>query len=265
MGILNVTPDSFSDGGTFHDPGVALDHARKLIEDGAQIIDVGGESTRPYSQPVGSDEELRRVLPVIQRLRNEFSIPISIDTTKSAVARAALDAGADIINDVSGLEFDPAMVSLACESKAGVCVMHMRGTPQTMQDDPRYDDVVEEIAEYLANRLHHLVAAGIEREAICLDPGIGFGKSERHNLELIAHCHRYHRLGQPIMVGHSRKGFIGKRMNSNELADRDAGTAAVAVFLAQQQIQIIRVHNVGLVRRVIDLMRAIPSTFLDCR
>lgn len=259
MGILNVTPDSFSDGGHFRDPGAALAQAQQMIADGAAIIDVGGESTRPYSQPVDTEEELRRVLPVIARLRNESEIPISIDTSKSLVARAAMDAGADIINDVSGLEADPEMVAVARQTQAGVCVMHMRGTPQTMQDDPHYTHVVDEIYDYLLQRRDALIEAGLDAESLCLDPGIGFGKTDEHNLELLGQCHRIHALGCPLLIGHSRKGFIGKRMGSTEIGDRDVGTAVISVHLMQQRIQVLRVHNVGLVRRVLALMQAIPG------
>jgi dihydropteroate synthase len=259
MGIVNATPDSFSDGGTCVDPHRAVDHALSLIEAGADLIDVGGESTRPYAAPVAADEEQRRVVPIIRELRRQSAIPISIDTSKAVVAQAALDEGVDIINDVTGLTGDPAMIAVALETGAAVCAMHMQGTPQTMQVQPRYQDVVAEIREFLRGRLVALQQAGIERARICLDPGIGFGKNHAHNLALLAACHRFHELGQPLLIGHSRKGFIGKLMNSNDLGDRDAGTAALAVYLARQRVQILRVHNVGLVRKTLDLMRALPA------
>ncbi len=259
MGIVNVTPDSFSDGGNYLDADRAVEHALSLIQDGAAMIDVGGESTRPYAQPVELAEELRRVIPVIQKLHAKSNVPISIDTSKSKVARAALQAGAEIINDVSGLEADPDMVSVAQQSGAGLCVMHMQGTPQTMQDDPIYDDVVEDVAQYLHDRTQLLVAAGIELRCICLDPGIGFGKTHQHNLTLISNCRRLHLLGRPILIGHSRKGFIGKLIGSNEIADRDLGTLALSLFLAQQRIQILRVHDVAATRKAFTLMQAVFS------
>jgi dihydropteroate synthase len=263
MGIVNATPDSFSDGGTCVDPQRAVDHALSLIEAGADLIDVGGESTRPYAAPVAADEEQRRVVPIIRELRRQSAIPISIDTSKAVVAQAALDEGADIINDVTGLTGDPAMIAVALETGAAVCAMHMQGTPQTMQVQPRYQDVVAEIREFLRGRLVALQQAGIERARICLDPGIGFGKNHAHNLALLAAGYRFHDLGQPLLIGHSRKGFIGKMMNSNDLCDRDAGTAALAVYLARQRVQILRVHNVGLVRKTLDLMRALPANPRD--
>lgn len=256
MGILNVTPDSFSDGGQHADIAAALQQARQLIADGADIIDVGGESTRPYSQAVALQEELDRVLPVIEGLRQESDIPISIDTSKATVASEALAAGADIINDVTGLEGDPAMIEVARQSGAGVCAMHMQGTPQTMQDNPVYSDVVEEIYEYLLQRKNALLAAGIEYERICLDPGIGFGKTHQHNLDLIAGISRFHDLECPILAGHSRKGFIGTVLNNRE-AERDSGTAGVSIALAGQGIQILRVHNVAWNRRAWELFQAV--------
>ncbi len=259
MGIVNVTPDSFSDGGKFLDIDQAVAHALDLVHDGAAIIDIGGESTRPYSPPISQSEELRRVVPVIERLAAETDIPISVDTSKSAVARAALDAGAEIINDVSGFQGDPNMVAVARDFGAAVCVMHMQGTPQTMQDNPSYEDVVEEVAAYMAERTESLVAAGIDRQRICLDPGIGFGKTHQHNLTLIAQSLRFHRLGRPILIGHSRKGFIGKLMGTSDLADRDAGTLALSIFLAQQRIQILRVHNVAQTYKAFALLHAVSG------
>jgi dihydropteroate synthase len=255
MGIVNVTPDSFSDGGRFFGVDAAVDHALRLVSEGADLLDIGGESTRPYSETVSADEELRRVLPVIDRLAGEVTVPISIDTSKAAVARAAIDAGAEIINDVTGLEGDPAMLSLAVGARVGVCAMHMQGTPQTMQDNPTYDDVVEDVYQYLAARLDTLLAAGVERERICLDPGIGFGKTHQHNLTLLAHCGRYHDLGQPLLVGHSRKGFIGKVLGDKQ-ADRTFGTVGVSLSLARQGIQVLRVHDVAAVRQALLLFHA---------
>ena len=250
MGVINVTPDSFSDGGDFLDPHAAVDQALSLVADGADILDIGGESTRPYAASVAADEELRRVLPVIESLRRQTTVPISIDTSKAAVAQAALAVGAEIINDVTGLAGDPAMILLAVRTGAGVCAMHMQGTPQTMQDDPRYDDVVEDIFRYLAARRDALLAAGIEQERICLDPGIGFGKTHQHNLALMAHCGRFHELGCPVLIGHSRKGFLAKILGDKD-ANRDAATAGAALAAAAQGIQIFRIHNVRLAREAL--------------
>jgi dihydropteroate synthase len=250
MGVINVTPDSFSDGGQFLAVEAAAEQGRRLVAEGADLLDVGGESTRPYADVVATEEELRRVVPVVERLAREVGVPISIDTSKAVVARAALVAGAELINDVTGLEGDPEMIEVALESNAGVCAMHMQGTPQTMQDDPRYDNVVEEIFQYLRQRRDALLAAGIERERICLDPGVGFGKTHQHNLTLMAHCGRFHELGAPVLVGHSRKGFLAKLLADKE-ADRDAATAGAALALAGQGIQVFRVHNVRMVREAL--------------
>ena len=255
MGIVNVTPDSFSDGGRFLNTDAAVKHGLQLVADGADILDIGGESTRPYSDPVSADEELRRVREVIRTLASETSVPISIDTSKATVAQAAIDAGAEIINDVTGLEADADMVSVARDSQAGVCAMHMQGTPQTMQDEPHYDDVVTDIHNYLARRRDALTNAGIEPDRICLDPGIGFGKTHQHNLTLLANCWRFHDLGCPLLVGHSRKGFIGKVLQDKE-ADRTAATIGVALSLAAQGVQIIRVHDVKPVREALLLFQA---------
>lgn len=255
MGILNVTPDSFSDGGQSFLFDAAVERGRQLVRDGADLLDIGGESTRPYSDPVSANEERRRVLPVIEALAHEVPIPISIDTTKASVARVAMAAGAEIINDVSGLTGDPDMVAIARETGAGLCVMHMLGTPQTMQDDPRYEDVVRDVLEYLRTRRETLLAAGIERERIALDPGIGFGKSHQHNLDLLAACGRFHELGCPLLVGHSRKGFIAKVLGNKE-ANRTPGTIGVALALALSGVQIVRVHDVAAVRQAFQLFEA---------
>jgi dihydropteroate synthase len=251
MGIVNVTPDSFSDGGTHFEAGEAVDFALQLVEQGAGILDIGGESTRPYSTTVEAGEELRRVLPVIKRLAAQTAIPISIDTSKAAVARAALDAGAQIINDVTGLSGDPEMIPLAVASAAAVCVMHMQGTPQTMQDKPSYGDIVQEIHDYLWLRRATLLNSGLAADRICLDPGIGFGKTHEHNLTLMANCHLFHDLGCPLLVGHSRKGFIANVLEDKERS-RDAGTIGAACALAAQGVQIIRVHDV---RGTVDALR----------
>lgn len=243
MGIVNVTPDSFSDGGRWFETVLAVEHGLRLAEEGAAILDVGGESTRPYSQPVSEAEELRRVISVVQQLAEQTDVPISIDTSKAKVAEEALAAGAQIINDVTGLEGDADMIPVAIESDAAVCAMHMQGTPQTMQDNPSYDNVVSDIVNYLQQRQQKLVAAGVAQERICLDPGIGFGKSHQHNLTLVAHCGQFHSLGCPILVGHSRKGFLAKIIG-NAKADRTFATVGAAMVMAQQGIQVIRVHDV---------------------
>ena len=266
MGIVNVTPDSFSDGGRHADIEAAVAHGLALVAEGADILDVGGESTRPFSEPVAETEELRRVAEVVRGLAAESGVPVSIDTSKAAVAERAIDLGAEIINDVTGLEADPRMLDVARATGAGVCAMHMQGTPQTMQLDPRYGNVVAEIHAYLAARRDALIASGIPLEKICLDPGIGFGKTHEHNLELMRHAGRFLDLGAPILVGHSRKGFLTKLAERSlgrpaTEADRDAATAGAACGLAAQGIQIIRVHAVGLVRAALELFSATGANF----
>jgi dihydropteroate synthase len=256
MGVVNVTPDSFSDGGQFIDAEAAVKHALRLADDRADILDIGGESTRPHARPISEQEELERVMPVIERLVDLLPIPISIDTQKSAVARAAVQAGADIINDVSGLEGDPAMVGVAVATGAGVCVMHMQGTPQTMQDNPTYVDVVTEVTDYLRARRDALIAAGIDRERICLDPGLGFGKTLEHNLALMHHCHTLHQLGCPLLVGASRKSFLGKLLGDMK-ADRTSATIGAALGLAVQDVQVLRVHDVRQVREALLAFEAV--------
>jgi dihydropteroate synthase len=250
MGIVNVTPDSFSDGGRFFDHAAAIDHALQLAADGADLLDIGGESTRPYSGPVTTDEELRRVLPVVEKLAAGVEIPMSIDTSKATVARAAIDAGAEIINDVTGLTGDPAMIGLAVEKGVGVCAMHMQGTPQTMQDNPTYSDVVADVRNYLHDRRDALLTAGIARDRICLDPGIGFGKTHEHNIALMRHCYELHALGCPLLVGHSRKSFLSKLIGGNR-ADLATATAVATLALAVQEVQIVRVHDVRPVREAL--------------
>jgi dihydropteroate synthase len=266
MGIVNVTPDSFSDGGKFLDTRAAIDHGLRLLDDGADILDIGGESTRPYATPVSVDEELARILPVIGEVhRLRPAAILSIDTSKAAVAEAAVAAGAEIMNDVMGL-IAADMIAVAARTGAGVCAMHMQGTPQTMQDNPFYDDVVEDIYMYLCQRRDALAAFGIARERICLDPGIGFGKTHEHNLELMRGCGRFHDLGCPLLVGHSRKGFIGKVVQETRgqepgprgqgTEDRMAGTVGGALALARQGVQILRVHDVRQVREALLLFEA---------
>ncbi|REK10970.1 MAG: dihydropteroate synthase [Planctomycetota bacterium] len=254
MGILNVTPDSFSDGGKFAATEAAIDHALRLADQGADLLDIGGESTRPYSEPVDVETELARVMPVIEALAPRLSIPLSIDTSKAEVARRALAHGAEIINDITALA-DPRMLEVAQASQCGVCVMHMQGTPQTMQDDPTYGDVVEEVLVFLRQRRDALAAAGLDASRIALDPGIGFGKTHEHNLRLVAASHRLHELGCPLLVGPSRKAFIGKLMGDKE-ADRTAGTLGVVLSLACQGVQLVRVHDVAEVRQALTLFEA---------
>ena len=255
MGIVNVTPDSFSDGGQHFSTDEAVAHAIKLVNDGADILDVGGESTRPYSKMVSVDEEMSRVIPVIERLASEIDVPISIDTSKSSVASAAIAAGAEIINDISGF-CDPQMVDVARNSNAGICAMHMQGTPQNMQDDPQYSNVVEDIFEYLCRKYQELIGLGISREKICLDPGVGFGKTHEHNITLLKKCARFNDVGCPILIGHSRKGFIGKILGDKSL-ERDTATAAIAIHLYCCNTSVIRVHNVKITRQVLDVFNAI--------
>ncbi len=255
MGIVNVTPDSFSDGGRYLGHQAAIDHVLRLVAEGADLIDIGGESTRPYSQAVSADEQARRVLPVVAAAAEQVSVPISIDTSSATVAREALEAGAEIVNDVTALTGDAELLGVVLSMGCGICLMHMQGTPSIMQDDPRYNDVAAEVLDYLRCRRDELMAAGVPRESIALDPGIGFGKTHQHNLTLLAECHRLHELGCPVLVGHSRKGFIGKVLGDKE-ADRTAGTIGAALSLAVQGVQIIRVHDVAAVRQALLLFEA---------
>jgi dihydropteroate synthase len=255
MGIVNVTPDSFSDGGKFFQTDKAVNHALRLVDAGAEILDIGGESTRPYSSPISLQEELDRVVPVVSEVSKRSGIVLSIDTSKAAVARECLKYGVEIINDVTGCSGDPEMVPLVAESRAGLCVMHMQGTPQTMQDCPTYEDVVEDILQYLSQRRDDLVAAGIERRRICLDPGIGFGKTHQHNLTLLCGVDRFHTLECPLLVGHSRKGFIAK-MLGGETVGSAAGSLGVALAMAARGVQVIRLHDVEIASEALLLFEA---------
>ena len=256
MGILNVTPDSFSDGGLWTDPDQAVAWALEMERQGADIIDIGGESTRPGARPVDGEEETARVAPIIAALRRQSEIAISIDTTKATVARRALEAGADIINDVSGLRGDPAMLDLAAATQAGLVVMHSQGAPADMQRNPRYDDVVAEIRTFFQERLATLGRAGIDSARIVFDPGIGFGKTVEHNLRLVARLGDLQTGAGPQLLGVSRKSFIGKTLNL-ETGDRLEGTlAAVAVGVWNGAV-CVRVHDVAPARRVVDMVRAI--------
>lgn len=244
MGILNVTPDSFSDGGRHASPTSALVHARRLVAQGAEIIDIGGESTRPGAQPVTADEEIARTAPVIDALRSEWDGLISIDTMKSAVAAAALAAGADIVNDVSGLRADPAMPGLCAATGCGVVVMHMRGEPRTMQLAPHYHDVVADVRVFFQERLEALTAAGIDPAALCFDPGIGFGKSLDHNLALLRVLDGLAPANRPLLLGVSRKSFIGKVLGSDDFSLRDWPTVALTARTREQGVMLHRVHDV---------------------
>ncbi len=244
MGILNVTPDSFSDGGCFDNVEKAMLHAREMIQQGALMIDIGGESTRPGAAEVSEAEELQRTIPVIERLRQEWNGLISIDTKKAGVAAAALRAGADIVNDVSGLTADPDMISVCAKSDCGVVVMHMQGSPETMQKKPTYHEVVSEIRVFFEERLATLIAAGIQKERICFDPGIGFGKTLEHNLTLLKHLDQLAPDGQPLLLGVSRKSFFAKLCDAQQPTDRDAATAAATALARQQGVMLHRVHDV---------------------
>jgi dihydropteroate synthase len=245
MGIVNVTPDSFSDGGRYLDAEAAVAHGIEMAGEGASILDVGGESTRPGAEPVGEAEELRRVVPVIQQLRARLpDVRVSVDTCKASVAAAALDAGADLVNDVTALRGDPEMAALVAERGVEVCLMHMRGEPRTMQNDPRYKEVVSEVAAFLRDRMAFAVSEGVEERRILLDPGIGFGKTVAHNLELLRRLDEIVALGRPVLVGTSRKSFLG-RLTGREVEDRLAATIATNVMALERGARIFRVHEVA--------------------
>ena len=251
MGIVNVTPDSFSDGGRFLDHAAAIGHGLGLVEDGADVLDVGGESTRPGAGAVPIDEELRRVLPVVRALAADAGVPVSIDTTKADVAAAAIDAGAAVVNDVAAGRYDARMLRTVADAGAGYVAMHMLGEPRTMQDDPRYDDVVREVGDFLADRVAAARDAGIAGDALLVDPGIGFGKTVRHNLELLAGLPRLaDRVGVPLLVGTSRKGFIGALLGGAPVDEREDGTLATVVWSFDRGAAIVRVHEVRAAVRV---------------
>lgn len=244
LGIVNATPDSFSDGGRFYDPAAAVDQALHLQAEGADLLDLGGESTRPGSEPVTADEELRRVIPVLERLAGLLTIPLSIDTTKALVAREALAAGAHIVNDISGLTFDPAMLPLCVETKAGVICNHMQGTPATMQLAPHYDEVVTEIAAWFTTRAREFTTAGLNLQQVVWDPGIGFGKTPAHNLAILGSVARFRIAGRPVLIGHSRKRFLQKVIG-RAVDERLYGTIGVTLAVAAQGAELIRVHDVA--------------------
>ncbi|HEX6665159.1 MAG TPA: dihydropteroate synthase [Solirubrobacterales bacterium] len=255
MGVVNVTPDSFSDGGLYLDPEAAIAHGEELAAAGAAILDVGGESTRPGAEEVPEAEELRRVVPVIAGLAGGGA-EVSVDTSKAAVAIAALDAGATIVNDVTALRGDPEMATLCAERDATVVLMHMLGDPRTMQRDPTYGDVVAEVGAFLAERLEAAVAAGIDKQRIWLDPGIGFGKTAEHNLELLRRLPELRRLGRPLVIGTSRKSFIG-RLDGSPASERLGGTIASSVLAAAEGAEVLRVHDVAEVAEAMKLAGAV--------
>ncbi len=255
MGIVNVTPDSFSDGGRFLAPERAIAHARELVAGGADLLDVGGESTRPGARAVSAEEELERVAPVLAGL-GDAGAPISIDTSKAAVARAALEAGAAIVNDVTALRGDPAMAGLCADYDCGVVLMHMKGTPRTMQRNPTYDDVVDDVKAFLARRVEFALGEGIAEERIWVDPGIGFGKTVRHNLELLQRLGELRELGRPIVVGTSRKRFLGM-LTGRDVGDRIGGTIASSVLAVRAGAEVLRVHDVAEVRQALTVAEAV--------
>ncbi|UCG14905.1 MAG: dihydropteroate synthase [Deltaproteobacteria bacterium] len=258
MGTINVTPDSFSDGDQFYLKDRAIQQGERLATEGADLLDVGGESTRPFSRPVPLEEELRRVIPVVSELAKRVSIPISIDTCKTVVARAALDAGATIINDISALRFDPEMIQVAAAAEVPLVLMHMRGSPRTMQVEPRYDSLLSEVIAFLEERIQFACAGGVARERIIVDPGIGFGKTVTHNLLLIQHLDALATLGQPILLGTSRKAFIGAVLGK-EVTEREPGSWATVCAGIINGAHILRVHEVSTCRQLVDMTDAIVN------
>ena len=244
MGILNVTPDSFSDGGKYLEKNNAINHALAMIDNGADIIDVGGESTRPFSDPVSLDEEISRVIPVIEGIRKESEVCISIDTTKSEVATAALNSGASLINDVSAMEVDPLMIDVALKFDCPIIIMHMKGTPKSMQNNPQYESLISDIKDYLQERVDFIVSKGINSKKIVIDPGIGFGKTVENNFEIINNLNHFTKMGLPVMLGASRKSFIGISLDLPE-EDRLEGSLAANIIGLQNGAKIFRVHDVA--------------------
>lgn len=258
MGIVNVTPDSFSDGGQFSSTSLAIEHALKLVKEGADILDIGGESTRPNAEPVSLEEELRRVIPVIEGLAQRCKVPLSIDTYKPQVMRAAIAAGANMVNDVRGLQ-EPGAIEAVAASDAGVCLMHMPGTPKTMQNDPRYDDVTAEVRNFLLERAAACEAAGIGRDRIMLDPGFGFGKRSEHNIALLRELESLCGLGYPVLVGLSRKSVLGQ-ITGSDVAGRLPASLAAAVVAAMKGAAVVRVHDVKATKDALAVVAAINAT-----
>ena len=258
MGVVNTTPDSFSDGGHFLDTDMATDHGLRLADEGAEIIDIGGESTRPGSEPVSATEELRRVVPVIERLAKRCGAVISIDTQKPTVAKAALDAGASIVNDIAANRESPEMWQIVAEARAGYICMHMQGTPQTMQAEPHYDDVLREVGDFFSERLARLAEQGVSGEQVALDPGIGFGKELKHNIKLLSGIHELIMSGRPLLIGASRKSFIGKLLGtpSNE---RMPASLACAACAAAKGAHVVRVHDVAETVQAVRMTEALSD------
>jgi dihydropteroate synthase len=263
MGILNVTPDSFSDGGQYFDAPSAIRRAVQMVSDGADIIDIGGESTRPGSEPVGMEEELRRTIPVIQSLAKEIKVPISIDTCKSEVAKKALDAGASMVNDISGLRFDPGMKKVVAEYNVPVVIMHIKGTPRDMQKDPVYEALLPEISDYFREGIRIAGEAGIPEDKIIIDPGIGFGKRPEHNLEIIHNLSEFTLHEKPLLIGLSRKAFLGKILGDVPPGERIEGTAAAVAISIMNGANIVRVHDVKEMSRVAKVADAIKRTRIE--
>ncbi|MCE5194517.1 MAG: dihydropteroate synthase [Nitrospiraceae bacterium] len=257
MGILNVTPDSFSDGGSFFDKNTAVKRAVQMVEDGADIIDIGGESTRPGAEPVELEEEIRRTIPVIELIAKKINIPVSIDTYKSEVARRAVDAGASIINDISGLRYDKKMSEIAAKQNIPVVIMHMKGRPKDMQQAPSYEALIPEIMDYFRQSIDIALKSGIPQDKIIIDPGIGFGKNFDHNLEIINRLSEFRLLGKPLLIGHSRKAFIGEILDNAPVSQRLYGTAAVAAISILNGANIIRAHDVKEMADVVKVADAV--------
>jgi dihydropteroate synthase len=264
MGILNVTQDSFSDGGLYFDKSAAIKRAVQMVEDGADIIDIGGESTRPGSKPITIEEELRRTIPVIEVLSKEVNVPISIDTYKSEVAKKALDSGASMVNDISGLRFDPEMPKVVSAYKVPVVIMHIKGLPKSMQQNPVYEALIPEIIAYLREGIKRAMESGISEDKIIIDPGIGFGKTFNHNLEIINNLHEFSLLEKPILIGLSRKAFIGKILGDAPVTDRLEGTAAAVAISIMNGANIVRVHDVKEMVKVAKVADAIKNLSISC-
>ncbi|RMH05880.1 MAG: dihydropteroate synthase [Nitrospirae bacterium] len=262
MGVLNVTPDSFSDGGRYLDPHAAIDHAQRMVDEGADMIDVGGESTRPGARDVAAHVEISRLQPVLRKLGSRLSVPLSVDTRKAEVAKMALDHGVVIVNDVSALQGDPAMAPLVAQTGAGAVLMHMPGTPQTMQAHCVYRDVVREVRDFLARRMEIARAWGIAHEQMIVDPGIGFGKTMDQNLQLLGRLPEFHTLGRPVLVGVSQKSFLGQLLGKS-IEERTMGTAGAVAMSVLGGAHIVRVHHVGLMRDVVRTVEAIRGAVRD--
>lgn len=262
MGILNATPDSFSDGGLYSDPARALVHAREMVAAGAEILDIGGESTRPGARPLSEEEELRRIIPLIERISAEVAVPVSVDTYKATVAKRALQAGASIVNDISGLRFSPDMAKVVADAGAAVVIMHIKGTPRDMQQNPVYDDVVADVLSYLGEGIEIARRAGIDREQVLVDPGIGFGKTLDHNLAILNRLEEFRVLGRPIVLGTSRKKFIGTVLDIAQPDQRIDGTAATVALGIERGASVVRVHDVARMTQVARMTDAIVKSKL---